>query len=260
MSGILSDIIRQNAVSCRGDTQLHTQKGQKWWLIPIGLIGFLLIGMSVYVLGYYRADGTVVSELKSDDVIVEATDYGWFFDGPAEDHALIFYPGGKVEETAYAPFLHKIAREGMDVCLVKMPFHLAIFGKDRAKDVMREYTYENWYIGGHSLGGAMAADFAAGHEVNGIILCAAYPIKAVDESMLLLYGSEDGVLNMGRVAEAGQYGEVMTCVIPGGNHAQFGNYGVQDGDGAAEISAEEQQSEAVKAILAWIGQKEGVCG
>ena len=233
-------------------------KKKKWWLISIGLIGFLLIGMSVYVLDYYRADGTVVSELKSDDVIVEATDYGWFFDGPAEDHALIFYPGGKVEETAYAPFLHKIAREGMDVCLVKMPFRLAIFGKDRARDVMREYTYKNWYIGGHSLGGAMAANFAAGHEVHGIILCAAYPIKTVDESMLLLYGSEDGVLNMDRVAEAGQYGEVMTYVIPGGNHAQFGNYGVQDGDGAAEISAEEQQNEAVTAILAWTGQKEGV--
>ena len=75
----------------------------------------------------------------------------------------MFYPGAKVEETAYAPLLRAIAEAGMDACLVKMPFRLAIFGVDRADRVMAAHDYERWYIGGHSLGGAMAARYAAGH-------------------------------------------------------------------------------------------------
>ena len=138
---------------------------KRWWLIPLGLVLLLAAAFFIYTADYYRADQNALDALKSDEAVaVSETDYGWLFDGPGAADALIFYPGAKVEETAYAPLLHRLAAEGMDVCLVKMPFHLAIFGKDRAKDVMREYTYENWYIGGHSLGGAMAADFAAGHS------------------------------------------------------------------------------------------------
>ena len=110
---------------------------------------------------------------------VEKTEYGWFLDGPSEENALIFYPGAKVEETAYAPILHRFAEEGMDVCLVKMPFRLAFFGISKASDVMAQYEYENWYIGGHSLGGAMSAVYAADHgdELKGIVLLAAYATK-----------------------------------------------------------------------------------
>ena len=53
----------------------------------------------VYVSDYYRADAAAEQALESDTVLVEQTDYGWFFDGPSEDTALVFYPGGKVEET-----------------------------------------------------------------------------------------------------------------------------------------------------------------
>ena len=37
--------------------------------------------------------------------------------------------------------------------------------------------------------------------------------------------------------------------LKGANHANYGNYGVQSGDGTATISAEEQQDIAVKAIV-----------
>lgn len=91
--------------------------------------------------------------LKSDDTVtVTQTAYGWFFDGPSETDALIFYPGGKVEETAYAPLLHALAERGMDCCLVSMPFRLAVFGVNKADQVMAQYDYAHWYIGGHSLG------------------------------------------------------------------------------------------------------------
>lgn len=175
------------------------------------------------------------------------TDYGWFFDGPSTEDALIFYPGAKVEETAYAPLLHLLAAKGMDVCLVRMPFRLAFFGMNKADGILSSYAYDRWYIGGHSLGGAMAASYAAEHDgLAGVILCAAYPTKQLDEEdlELVICGSEDGVLNRDKLMDGRQYssGNTAEYEIAGENHAQFGDYGVQAGDGEAVISAMEQQA------------------
>ena len=226
------------------------------WLIPLLVLLLLIGGFLLYTAVYYHADGTALEALESDEAVqVSRTDYGWYFDGPSETDALVFYPGGKVEAEAYAPLLHLLAAEGMDVCLVEMPFRLAVFGKDRADGVLDQYDYARWYIGGHSLGGAMAASYAADHSdrLTGLILFAAYPTEPLDGDLLVLslYGSEDGVLNMkklaaGRKSAAGTY---LEYVIEGGNHAQFGSYGPQSGDGTAAITPEEQRQQAVDFIL-----------
>lgn len=123
-------------------------------IIPIGVLAVLAAGFLLYVNRYYHADLAALSALESDETVsVTKTDYGWLFDGPSESDALIFYPGAKVEETAYAPLLNLLARDGMDVCLVKMPFRLAFFGMNKADDLLSRYDYDGWYIGGHSLGG-----------------------------------------------------------------------------------------------------------
>jgi len=134
-----------------------------------------------------------------------------------------------------------------------MPLHLAVLGMNKADRIIDRAAYEKWYIGGHSLGGAVAANYAASRDLDGVILLAAYPTKDVDEAMLLLYGSEDSVVNRAKIEAAGQYGAAEERVIAGGNHAGFGNYGEQKGDGVATISTQEQQKETVEAILAWIG-------
>ena len=216
---------------------VQTKMKKKLWLLMIPAI--LAVCFLCYTGSYYRAENVNTNAVK--------TDCGWFFDGPSEESALVFYPGAKVEETAYAPLLQRIAESSMDVVLVKMPFHLAIFGMNAATDIMRQYDYENWYIGG-----AMAAGYAADHDLTGVILLAAYPTKLVDEPMLLIYGSEDGVVNMDRIAGAEKYGVVEKKVITGGNHAGFGNYGVQKGDGTAAIAAEEQQEIAAQMVASWL--------
>ncbi len=223
--------------------------------VLIGLAALLAAGVAafyIYTADYYRADESALRAPETGAVRLSQTDYGWFFDGPADDAALIFYPGALVEETAYAPLLCRLAENGLDVCLVKMPFHLAVLNADAADGVMARYDYARWYIGGHSLGGAMAASYAADHALDGVILLAAYPTRAVDEPMLLLYGEKDGVLDRDRVAGAGRFGSVEEIVIPGGNHAGFGNYGAQKGDGAADIPAAEQQTITAEAVEAWL--------
>lgn len=181
---------------------------------------------------------------------------GIYLDGPGEENALIFYPGAKVEYTSYLPLCYELAEQGIDCFLVKMPCNLAFLGQNKAQGLMQDYTYENWYLSGHSLGGAMAASYAAEHldEIKGLVLLAAYPTKSLDGesfSVLSVYGSEDGVLNMEKV-EAGRklmpadYTEVC---IEGGNHAYFGDYGEQKGDGVAKITREEQTRQTAEKIL-----------
>ncbi len=235
----------------------ESRSRKKWlWIIPVCLIVLFGAVFLIYTGQYYHADETAQSALQSDEsVTVVQTDYGWMFDGPSTERALIFYPGGKVEETAYAPMLHRLAGQGMDVCLVRMPFHLAVFGVNKADQVKRQYDYAHWYIGGHSLGGAMAASYAAAHspELSGVIMLAAYPTKPLDEKLqaIMIYGSEDRVLNMSRLEDAKRYltNNSRIYVIEGGNHAQFGNYGTQNGDGDAVIPSEEQRLQTVELIL-----------
>ena len=231
-------------------------KNRLIWMIPLMAAVVLAAALLMVIGGYYRADETARAALVPDGTVdVSRTDYGWFFDGPSTTDALVFYPGGMVEETAYAPLLHLLAREGMDVCLVSMPVHLAVFGANRALAVTARYRYDHWYVGGHSLGGAMAAAYAAGHgeRLTGLILLAAYPTRTLGSSLLTISvtGTEDGVLDRAK-AEAGKTfvtGDLREYTLSGGNHAQFGNYGDQRGDGAAAISRDEQQRLTVDHII-----------
>ncbi len=231
-------------------------QNKRLWIIPVTFVFISCLVFLIFTEQYYHADESAYTALESDETVtIVKTEYGWLFDGPSETDAFIFYPGGKVEETAYAPLLHHLAGQGMDVCLVKMPFRLAVFGAKKADQVMTRYDYTHWYIGGHSLGGVMAASYASAHSslLRGVYMLAAYPSKSLADNnrAVIIYGSEDGVLNMVKLKERNRYLPVSseTYVIEGGNHAQFGNYGKQTGDGNATISPEEQQRRTVDFIL-----------
>ena len=221
----------------------------------VGMICFITVIW--YVNDYYHADENIQIYLQEKDSVsvTEMTD-GLYLDGPGDNAAMIFYPGAKVEYIAYLPLLSELAESGIDCFLIKMPCNLAFFGQNKAKKIMDSYEYDHWYLSGHSLGGAMAASYASGHleSLNGLVLLAAYPTKSLkwdSFSVLSIYGSEDGILNMEKVEKGksqmpADYTEIC---IEGGNHAQFGNYGEQKGDHTAEISWEEQQKQTVDAIL-----------
>ena len=237
---------------------LFHHKTRKWkfkLLVPLFMILQLaLLLFFCYTSDYYHADADAAAALASDGQVevLAAGDY-WFFDGPSEDKAYIFYPGGKVEAESYAPLMHRLAAEGADTFLVKMPFNIAFLGIGRAEKIMKAGDYDHWYMGGHSLGGVAAASYAADHpdDLDGVILLAAYPTGEIDEKLpgLMIRGSEDKVLNMDAVSASWDLWNSAEVVISGGNHAQFGNYGRQKGDGQAQISAADQQEETVQAIL-----------
>lgn len=211
------------------------------------LLGIIVIW---YASDSYAAGDEAVKCLSgSETTTVCETDFGLFFDGPGSDSALVFYPGGKVEYTAYAPLMLKIAEGGTDCFLCEMPYNLAVFDINAADKVMSEYSYDKWYLGGHSLGGAMAASFAGGRrDISGLVLMGAYPESQPGCAALIIYGSNDGVVNRSRLKKGLDYDNTTSVEIHGGNHAWFGCYGKQDGDNDAAITHEEQWDITEKAF------------
>ena len=224
--------------------------------ILVAVIAALGIAMGIYANDYYRAVDVDEYITSNDTVTVSQIDEGYFFDGPGEDKALIFYPGAKVEETAYAPMMKSLAEQGVDCFLIKMPMKLAILGANKADKIREKYDYDNYYLAGHSLGGAMAANYASEHlnDYSGLFLLASYPTKdltAANFPVVFIYGDNDKVLNrekleVGFTLVPADYKKIE---ISGGNHAQFGSYGAQDGDGTATITPEEQWKITVDTIL-----------
>lgn len=186
------------------------------------------------------------------------------FGDPDASVGIIFYPGAKVEYRAYAPLMSELAQRGYFVVIPEVPFNLAFFGIDTADDIRADYPHVGtWWIGGHSLGGSMAAEYAAQHanELGGLILLAAYPASDLSDSNLgcvVVYGSNDQVLNREKLDDSTNLmpPNTETQVIEGGNHAYFGDYGEQSGDGSANITPEGQRKQTVDAIDAYILEHE----
>lgn len=186
---------------------------------------------------------------------------GWYVFAPAAEPVagFVFYPGGLVDAVAYAPLMQRLADGGVLSVIVPMPLELAVFGIGRAADVIEAFPQvETWLIGGHSLGGAMAAEFVKGNAdaVDGLVLLASYPAASTDLSTLPIravstYGTENGLTppegfeaSLERLPPGTEL-----IVIDGGNHAGFGHYGPQAGDGVATIDREEQQGQTAETVL-----------
>ena len=160
----------------------------------------------------------------------------------------VFYPGGKVEYEAYAPLMEKLAEQGVLCVLLHMPANLAVLDVNAADGIQEEFpNITEWYIGGHSLGGSMAASYLGEHaeEYEGLILIASYStadLKGTDLNVLSIYGENDQVLNVEKYRDNKDNlpEDYKEMIIEGGNHAYFGSYGEQDGDGKANISNAEQ--------------------
>ena len=213
---------------------------------------------AVLAAGEAAADYTSQQDGDTLVFLPEGTE-GTVLDGSGPDDAgLIFYPGGKVEYTAYAPLMEAFAERGVLCILVEMPGNLAVLDVNAADGYQEEFPeIEHWYVGGHSLGGSMAASYAAKHagDLDGLLLLAAYStadLNGTGLDVLSVYGSEDGVLNMSKYDEYRQNlpeDTTTEMVIEGGNHAGFGDYGAQEGDGEATINGEKQREETAEAFM-----------
>ncbi len=238
-------------------------KQWKLWKKLIALLGGILIivclAFGIYVSDYYHALDYAIPAMNdgTEQLIADYENFTIYGDS-TKGAGFIFYPGGKVEAKAYEPLMYELSNKGICCVLVKMPCNLAVFDMNAADEIMKEIsTIDTWFIGGHSLGGAMAASYAAKHsqELSGLVLLGAYATEKLPDTfpVLCMYGSEDGVLNRKNYEAAKEYANTFKeVVIEGGNHAYFGNYGEQTGDGSAKITADEQWNTTKETIADWM--------
>jgi len=219
-------------------------------------------GFLVWALTPLGPEQSALDALESDSTVyVTEVDGGWLFT-PVTDgggSGLVLYPGGRVDPRSYAPLARDVAEAGYPVALASMPLNLAVLDVDRAEQLMDTAPdVSRWAVGGHSLGGAMAATYAADADprVAGLVLLAAYPPDSTNLSLtgliaLSAVGDADEVVDM-QVWEQARVRlppEAEYLVIKGGNHAGFGDYGAQPGDGEATISAAEQRATTVASVV-----------
>ena len=219
----------------------------------------IMVGACAIYLGdYYYADTAAISAFRPQDAIwVEEPNGTIVFEPVEASKGFIFYPGEKVEHRAYIPLMQACAEQGILCILVEMPFNLAVLDVNAADGIQEQYPQiQDWYIGGHSLGGSMAAAYLEknAEDYEGLILLGSYSTADLSQSgldVLSIYGSEDKVMNREKYEEnkANLPEDFTEVILDGGCHAYFGMYGLQDGDGTPTISNEDQISMTVEHML-----------
>jgi dienelactone hydrolase len=235
------------------------------WVLLIPLIALAIGALGFTIWAYTPPDPMpeALAALQSDE-LVQVSEDPWLTFTPVGEPptcGFIFYPGGRVDPRSYAPAARAIAEAGFTTVITPMPFNLAVFAPDRADDVQAAHPeVGKWAIGGHSLGGAMAANYVFGRPdsaVQTIIFWAAYPAdnnSLADRENLSatsISGTLDGLATPADIeaSKALLPADARFVAIEGGNHAQFGWYGDQSGDLPATISREEQQAKTITATL-----------
>ena len=210
------------------------------------LLGKVLLALVIVTglgYGYWRYDHAdresraapeALAALQSDATVTIDTG-NWIVFRPADSNpskGLIFYPGGEVDERGYAEPLRSIAAAGYLVILVPMPLQLAVFDPDRATEVIDAFPdITKWAVGGHSLGGSMAARFAHHHpdKVSGLMMWDAFAADDMNDSTLkvaLIHRSTEDKQPPPDYTDKLPLLPAQTQYVPleGGTHLNFGRF------------------------------------
>ena len=233
-------------------------------LIIVGIaMAMMLAATTWYVNDYYHADENALAIVAESDGNAEGiavrtlTDGSLAFIPKHPTIGFIFYPGAKVQPESYAPLMQLCAEHDVLCVVVKPFFNLAIIDMNAADGVQEQFPdLKTWIIGGHSMGGVAAADYAEKHqgEFQGIVFLASYPandLSGYAGMALSIAGENDQVLNRQSYDDARHNlpDDAKWIEIEGGNHAFFGSYGEQAGDGIATIARQSQQEQTADAIV-----------
>ena len=247
-----------------------TRRWRRVWLVAL-VVGLVAAGYGagrfsdVIVRPPLVIGQDAITDAASRDVTVTLDDVGGQVihvqATGARRLAFVFYPGGLVRPQAYEWLGRALAAEGIETWIPVMPYDLAVLGTNRADALIaRVGGGVPVVIGGHSLGGAMAADYASRHatELAGLVLCAAYPAGNVTVAAswpaLSLRAGNDGVAAAADVQDgmsrlpAGS----RLVTVDGAVHSFFGRYGPQQGDGVPTVSRTDAEDAIISALTLYL--------
>ena len=202
-----------------------------------------------------------VQALESDNLIQVKID-PWFTFTPTDDSlatGFIFYPGGRVDPRAYASLARTIASEGYMVVIPEMPINMAVFDPNVADKIIAFHSnIDHWAIGGHSVGGTMAAQYTDKNRevIEGLAIWASYPANSTDISdmdipVISIYGSREETVTETSVGKRAHLlpEDTLYIRIEGGDHHQFGSYQIDPEDHLATTSRASQHQQIIQATL-----------
>ena len=234
------------------------------------LVALVVAGGAAYFAAGMGPEADAVAAVEADpNVSVDRTPVGTAVrDGPvtASTVGLVYYPGGRVSHESYVPTAAEIVSASdrdVLVVVVDMPLNLAVLAPDRADRVRERYPEAGgWAVGGHSLGGAMACRHAAGNAeaYDALVLHAAYCDRDVSETgldVLSVRGGADGVIDVERerASRSNLPADARVVELDGVNHAGFGAYGPQPGDGPASLSPDASREAVGNATGTWLSER-----
>jgi hypothetical protein len=219
----------------------------------VTVVGFLTFFHIVFpadraaTLDVFR-DSRVAVEARDNRVIMSPTQ-------DPDSVGMLYFPGARVDPYSYLYPLVDIAAEGTTVVIVDPLFNMALVDTRGVAELTGDLPeVAEWVLAGHSLGGVKACLEASHPSVTHLVLFASYcatDISSLDIDVLQVVGSQDGLLDDDLRVEALRLlptGEETILVIPGANHADFGTYGPQPGDGPSSYSDEEMRAIITEAL------------
>ena len=234
----------------------------KWLLAVLGVVIVAAILWGIQWATFARPPlPEAMQALESDD-LVRVTDDPWLTFSPGQispTTGFVFYPGGRVDPRGYAALMRDIASAGYLVIVPDMPVNMAVFDSDVASEIIAHYpAIDHWVMGGHSVGGAMAAQYTAQHPdvIEGLAIWASYPpnssdLSSLDIPVVSIYGGRELRVNDASVGERKHLlpRDTLYVRIEGGDHHQFGSYEIDPADHLATISRESQHRQIIQATL-----------
>lgn len=234
----------------------------------VGLIavGLLIVGIACFLawassplppdaapLAAVRADSTLTVTESADGVVLAP-------DRP-DGTGIVYLAGARVDPAAYADKLSGIADAGITVVIARPTLNFAIFEtRPLAQFEGLAPGVSTWYVGGHSLGGVRACQYAADARpgtLAGVILFGSYCAADLSRSglpVLTLSATRDGLSTPAKIAAAAHLlpSDATLVTLPGADHAQFGDYGPQPGDHPATASDAQTKRAITSAVLGFL--------
>ncbi|MWV60535.1 alpha/beta hydrolase [Rathayibacter sp. VKM Ac-2754] len=230
-------------------------------LLAVAVLGFLtwssiVMGPDEEALAGVRTDAGVSVERTPSAIVMTPTAASSSSD--LAGTGLVFVPGAKVDAQSYEATLAPLVDEGATVVITRPILNLAFFDLRSLESFTQQADgVDRWLVGGHSLGGVKACQWAEDPEVAGLVLFGSYCANDLSESglpVLSVSGSEDGLSTPAKVDAARDQlpADADLVEIDGANHADFGWYGPQPGDGTATISHEEADRAITDAVTEFL--------
>lgn len=241
------------------ERQNRVKSIKKALFVLLFVLTVFIIGFFIWLSNGYSLQSYDMKYLESNSKVEVKTDGDYTYFTPTNVNAtkgFIFYPGERVDSSSYAKLCNMIASYGYKVVAVDMPFNYASFGENKADDVIKNNPeITKWVIGGDSLGGTVASNYAINNKnIEGIVFISSYPRENISElgfKILSLWGSKDNVVDYKELINSKERlpKDTKYIEIEGANHSQFANYGTYSGDGEALISSDEQMDITVRNIV-----------